>query len=359
MLVDEDTDTNDHLFNDKLRKYEDKLVEILLDIAESKRVNPKISTISSYILIHENLTQKELKELTDFSMGSISTFLSVMTGTGAVKRERIPHTHTYMYSFSGKLEDLTTKGIEIALSSFVSIESYLKNKTKVLEKLIEQSKEGAEHLSHRIEDLLGIFELYKALFPIITNNSIEETVDDNYRKQFILAQRDQAELWKIPFDKEVYLIEDDMLNQLSASAMFSSRDPMFMRILGYFITRKYLTQKTLQKITGLSAGKISEEVNLLLENGLIEKAHVSEKGKITYGAESAGIMLLKFSRSIIYRMAKWDDQLQKMRVELEDDRKVLENLNGYSRIQKIVEFLLVANSKYKKFIEMLDKILNP
>ena len=46
MTVD-DFETSSHLFSEKLRKYEDKIVEFLLDIASSKRVNPKVSTISS------------------------------------------------------------------------------------------------------------------------------------------------------------------------------------------------------------------------------------------------------------------------------------------------------------------------
>ncbi len=356
MTVEKETDTNSHLFSDKLRKYKDKLIEFLLDIAAGKRVNPKISTITSFILIHGKLTQKELKELTGFSMGSISTFLTVMTGTGAIKKERIPHTHTYLYSFSGKIEDLTTKGIEIALSSFISFESYLKNKVKELDKLFSQSKKGAEHLSQRIEELLECFEIYKVLFPVMDDIS-EKFQEENYLKQVTLTKRGLTEERNISFDEEVYLIEDDLLNQLTASPMFASRDQMFIRILGYFITRKYLTQKTLQRVTGLSAGKISEEVNLLLENRLIEKVDVSEKGKITYGAESAGIILLKFSRAIMYRMAKWDKDLKNISLELEDNRKDLENLTGYSRLQKIFEFLLKSILRYNRFIELLDKIL--
>ncbi|MFX1243043.1 MAG: hypothetical protein ACFFA7_17490, partial [Promethearchaeota archaeon] len=114
MTIEEEKTEIDHLFNEKLRKYEDKLVDLILDIAQSKHVNPKISKLSSYLLIHEKLTQKELKELTDFSMGSISTYLSVMTGTEVYLKERIPKTHTYTYSFLGNLEDLTTMGFEIA-----------------------------------------------------------------------------------------------------------------------------------------------------------------------------------------------------------------------------------------------------
>jgi len=354
MTVEEDKETISHLFSNKLRKYEDKIVEFLLDIAKTKRVNPKISTISSYLLIHGKLTQKELKKLTEFSMGSISTFLSVMTGTGVFQKERIPHTHTFTYSFIGELEDLTTKGIEIALSSFSPLDIYLKNKKNELKKYIEQSKKGAQLLFNRIDELLEAFEIYKFLFPLLT--STDESLKEISVESFKLIKR-KKEVNKISFDPEIYLIEDDILNQLINSPMFSSRDPMFIRILGYFITRKYLTQKRLQRITGLSAGKISEEVNLLLEDGLIEKSEISPKGKITYGAESAGKLLLKFSRAVINRMARWDEKLVKMRMELENKRNNLGKLNGYSRIYKICEFLLEIISNYRIFIEKIDKVL--
>ncbi|MFX1378424.1 MAG: hypothetical protein ACFFA4_04970 [Promethearchaeota archaeon] len=355
MAVEEKSETYENLFSLKLRKYEDKLVEFLLDIAESKRVNPKISKISSYLLIHGELTQRELKELTGFSMGSISTFLSVMTGTGTYKKERLPGTHTYVYSFSGKLEDLTTMGLELALNSFNRLQSYFKNKKKELNKLLEQSKKGADHLLQRIDELFEVFEIYKVLFPIITQNKIDKNI--NVEKP-ILTRREEKEPKKIQFDAEVYVLEDDILNQFAASPIFSSRDPMFVKILGYFITRKYLTQKKIKNITGLSVGKISEEVNLLLENGLIEKVDISPKGKITYGAESAGVILLKFSRSIINKMAEWDTELQKMKIELENNRTSLEKLKGYSRIYKINDYILDLIMKYKIFIEMADQILN-
>ncbi|UCD01167.1 MAG: MarR family transcriptional regulator [Promethearchaeota archaeon] len=359
MTVEEDkeTETYSHLFNKKLHKYEKIIVEFLLDIASSKRVNPKVSTISSYLLLHEKLTQKELKELTGFSMGSISTLLSVMTGAGTFQKERIPQTHTFLYSFPGKLEDLTTKGIEIALSSFGPLESYLKNQKKELKKLAEQSKEGAEDLLQRIEELLETFEIYKTLFPMMTRNSTNEALKDLSSKSFKLTRSEEREVKKISFDPEVYIIEDDIIYQLVISPLFTGRDPMFIRILGYFITRKYLTQKKLQKITGLSAGKISEEVNRLLENGLVEKSDISPKGKITYHAESAGLILLKFSRSIINRMTKWNNELLKMRAELEENRNYLKTLNGYARIYKINEFLLNSISKYQIFIDLVDKVL--
>ena len=160
---------------------------------------------------------------------------------------------------------------------------------------------------------------------------------------------------EIEFDPEVYLIEEEILNILYSSPIFVGRDPTFLRILGLFMTRKYLTQKTLQKITGLSAGKISEEMNLFLKMGLIEKTVVSEKGKLIYSANSAGLILLKFSKSIINRMVKWEHEIEKMNLELENNKKSLENENGFSRIVELNDYFLGAIKKYKKSFDAMDE----
>ena len=332
-----------HLFDDKLRRYEDRLVEILLDIGKSKRANPKMAAIACYLLIHEKLTQKELKKLTGFSMGTLSTYLSVMTGTGNFQKIRIPHTHTFMYSISGKLEVLTTRAVEVVLRSLDSIGLFLKNKNEILKKLIGQSKKGAKQFSERIEEMLYSFDIYKKIFPSdgVSAEEIQMQISSKSLKRFKDEQEDVKE---ILFDPEVYNVEDDIINQLLASPMFSTRDPMFIRILGHFMTRKYLTQKTLKRITGLSSGKISEEVNQLLENKLIYKATISDKGKITYGADF--LILLRFSRYITHRMTKWVKELEIMKFELEKNKTELENSVGYTQIYRICDYTIGTISKY-------------
>lgn len=159
---------------------------------------------------------------------------------------------------------------------------------------------------------------------------------------------------EIEFDPEVFLIEEEIFNLLSSTPMFVGRDPLFIKILGLFMTRKYLTQKTLQRITGLSAGKISEEVNKLLQTELIEKADTSKKGKIIYSANSAGLMLLKFSKSIINRMVKWEKEIKEMKLELETNKELLENVNGYARILELYSYFSDAVKKYRKSFEAID-----
>jgi len=240
------------------------------------------------------------------------------------------------------------------LSSLGSLENFLRNKNEAIKKLAEQSKEGAEHLSKRIEELLDSFEKYKKIFPP-NGISAERIQSQSSTKPFERVKSEQEEVKEIRFNDEVYAIEDDIIDQLLASPMFSTRDPMFIRILGYFMTRKYLTQETLQGITGLSSGKISEEVNKLLEDGLINKAIISPKGKITYEANS--LILLRFSRYIINIMTKWVKELENMKLELENNRFELENLKGYNQIYKIYDYTLDAILKYAEYIKRIDNFV--
>lgn len=159
---------------------------------------------------------------------------------------------------------------------------------------------------------------------------------------------------EIEFDPEIFLIEDEILNLIESTPLFAGRDPYFIKILGLFMTRKHLTQKTLRKITGLSAGKISEEVNQFLEMGLIEKKKISEKGKLIYTAKSAGLILLKFSKSILARMIKWEEELVELREELGKNKKNLENEKGYHRLVELYDYFIDAVKQYKKSFKAID-----
>ncbi|MFW9987388.1 MAG: hypothetical protein ACFFC3_01910 [Candidatus Odinarchaeota archaeon] len=344
-----------NLFDEKFCKYEEDLVKIILNISKSKRVNPKVATIACYLLIHGKLTQKELKELTGFSIGTISTYLSVMTGTGYFYKQRIEGTHTFIYSFSGELDVLTTEAIDFAIKNIGSLEKFLINKKQELKKLTEQSKRGASELSLRIEELINSFESYKKIFHF--NGTMVKKNQKKYSsKSFERLKNEKMKGLEIEYDSDVFLIEDDIINQLVNSPMFSTRDPMFIKILGYFMTRKYLTQETLKNATGLSVGKISEEVNNLLENELIYKAHTSDKGKITYCADS--LILIRFSRHIIVRMTKWIKTLEKIKLDLEKNKSKLENAKGYAQIYKIYNYILDAISEYSKYIKRIELLVD-
>jgi DNA-binding transcriptional regulator GbsR (MarR family) len=162
---------------------------------------------------------------------------------------------------------------------------------------------------------------------------------------------------EIIFDPEVYIIEDEIITHFLNSPMFTGRDPLFVRLLILFVTRKYLTQNTLQKITGMSAGKISQEVNHLLDMGLIERAETTKKGKITYCSSSAGLAFLSITRHTIGKLVNWEKGIVEMKKELEDNKEELGKLNGYKRLYSLTEYIVNLISNYKKAIDTLDNTI--
>ena len=156
------------------------------------------------------------------------------------------------------------------------------------------------------------------------------------------------------FDPEVYQLEDELLNYLIQSPIFMSKETYFMRIFGLFITRKILTQEIIREVTGLSAGKVSEEVNQLLDMGLIEIHDISDRGKITYISNSAGATLLKYTKHIISQLIEWSPVLKEKQKELKDRKQELESLNGYDEICNLYGFFIDLITKYEKYLGIIN-----
>jgi DNA-binding transcriptional regulator GbsR (MarR family) len=155
------------LFNEKLSKYEQLLVDFHKEIGKSKRVNEKFIALGTYLLLYNKLTQSDLTELTGFSSGTISTYLSVMEGMGIIDKNRIPKTHTYEYGIKVPINELIIKRYDESLESILSLKTILSKKKEELHELAQRSKAGAEHLSKRIEELLKALDHYETFISIL------------------------------------------------------------------------------------------------------------------------------------------------------------------------------------------------
>jgi DNA-binding transcriptional regulator GbsR (MarR family) len=157
------------------------------------------------------------------------------------------------------------------------------------------------------------------------------------------------------FDPEVYEIEKNLIDHIISLEIFASKDPMFMRIFSLFITRRDLTQKRIKQITNLSTGKISEEINQMLRMGLIRKKEITPKGKITYTARSAGLMFINYTYSTIRNMLKWEEEISKIKVELDRKKPELGNLTGFEKIYEINEYFLDIIERYKHALSLVEE----
>jgi len=145
-------------------------------------------------------------------------------------------------------------------------------------------------------------------------------------------------------------IEEEVVQNLVDSTLFYSSSPIFRTILGYFITRKTLTQEILKELTGLSAGKISQELNKLHKMGFLERSRKLMTEQYFYSMESIDIAFINDAIIVLNTSLEWEPRLILISQELENNIEKMNNLNGYKEIVKFLKFVmpLMAYSKGQK-----------
>ena len=158
---------------------------------------------------------------------------------------------------------------------------------------------------------------------------------------------------KEPYDRNVRKIEKEIVDYLIQSPLYSTRNEITSRILLYIIFRKETTQNILKNLTGYSSGKISEELNNLVDSGMIIRKKIPGIRKKVYTFESVDQISTTRVKNIITALLKWEGELDKMKNEMETNRSKLEKMNGYSNILNVIDFYLPAIKLYEKFADSL------
>ena len=71
MTVSQDSMDN-HVFQGKMKEYEQLLIEFSMESGRAKSADQKLQRILAYLGIHKKLTQKQFKDLTGYSIATIS-----------------------------------------------------------------------------------------------------------------------------------------------------------------------------------------------------------------------------------------------------------------------------------------------
>jgi len=152
-MIDKKHLAENHIFEGKIKEYEQTLIDFIVDSGKAKSVDPNVQLILGYIGIHKKLTQEQLKDLTQLSTGTISKRLRDILTFGIIRKERIPKTNKYLYINAPESYGDTA---DATFEEFTKINEFLKKKIKELEKY--KDKKGAEFLSERIKGLTRTFE---------------------------------------------------------------------------------------------------------------------------------------------------------------------------------------------------------
>ncbi|MFX0041315.1 MAG: MarR family transcriptional regulator [Candidatus Hodarchaeota archaeon] len=161
---------------------------------------------------------------------------------------------------------------------------------------------------------------------------------------------------KTEFDPEIVEIEKEIMNFLIKSKLLVKLKPLLIKILSFFITRKSLTQNDLKELTGLSAGTISQEIQKMLENKIIEITETSESGQINYSMNSVPKGFMNFNKSVINNLLKWENELTRIKYELEKDKKQYKEFKGFKGMYDLINVIQPLMPLYKESLEIINNL---
>ena len=166
-----------HIYEGKVRVYEKRLIEILVDAGKIKGQSAVFGSIIGYLLLHVSLTQTQLKELTGFSKGAISQSLKLLSSAPAIKKEPLEGKREYLYTLGTNMSDIATNiGSYKSESNERAIE-FLQRKVQELDKI--KDKKGHKTLSKRVTEMINFFEYnVKVLQKIKESSFITELRED-------------------------------------------------------------------------------------------------------------------------------------------------------------------------------------
>ena len=338
-----------HIFEGKIREYEKKLVDILIEIGNIRGQAPLISKINSYLFIHGELTQIQLKQLINRSLSTISLALTTLINSGLIKKEFIKGTHTNKYSLVriNSSQDVLQAGV-LKLEEISKLFEFLQEIKEELNTKKYQEKQGYKFLLNRISEFTNFLQIFHKIM-INSKNS-------NEIRPIGVQQDTENSPEIIQFDSEIKIIEDKIIEHFVISPIFSIQNRIFSKFTAYFMTRKNLTQEELRNLMELSTGKVSKEVNFLVRRGLIKKKKRKKGEPIIYTMNLVELAFLNLLCNAINDMLKWEDEMKALKLQLENEKEELSTLHGYDELRRSISFFHHYFELIKKLLSKIDRI---
>ncbi len=349
------------LLEGKLPKYEKEIINYYVERANFTGLSDTLAAIMGYLTIYEALTQNQLKLLTGFSKSTISTGLANLINVNYVKKEKLTGKREYKYILYFDTKD----SIDDALGSVKAEIDFFTLKIKEIEKKFTKENKGYALLLERMKEALEVFELYQKTLKYIKNPGLKPKLENKPSNEKLLIARDFEYILENP-DSEIEKFENTIVDFFKFQSVYSTLKEFVLIVFVYFILRKVLTQNKIRELTGLSVGKISQVVNLL-----ITKCHIIQVNKDDY----KDLISDKLERQNIYamisikksffqsginslrEMIQWDKKFSVIKEELDINRDKLEKLYGYDLIKSKVSDFVEVMQIYKKALDIFSKLL--
>lgn len=346
-------------YEGRIKEIEKALVQYVVDVGKTKRSELE-SHLLAYLLFHPKLSQAQMRNLSEefyiknskrgISTGKISSFVKKYEKFRVLQREKekTGNNYAYFYSFSGPVSKLTITALYEGTGMIHEMVDFFTQKIESLNKLNskQKNKKIFPLILSRTKELINFWTEYENIVKRLKDSFPDVPKTISQRGYFKDIEDYSADL-------SLEDIEEEIIKALTETTGFTVKNDQYTRILSYFIIRKQLTQGDVKKLTGYSTGFISQALNYLIENELIQKVKIKGVRKPFYVVESIKYnYFLRFFNRLNLTFSK-KPILDQIIQELRENEEELRDQNGYAFIRQRLEELLEYFPLVEDFIDIL------
>ncbi|WP_457918981.1 hypothetical protein [Candidatus Lokiarchaeum ossiferum] len=364
----ESTDNPYNILVDKdLVSYYEFIFRFYQELGKVKGTPKKISTLTTLLMIFQDLTQKQLQALTGYSLTSISNTLNVLQNVNFVEKIRIPGTHTFQYHMPPQIENAIKQSIIRTHHLLKDTITYFRQVHGELTSPQLNQLQGASYIQTQLKVNIKHFEFVNHVLEnfLGTLNNQDITEMGNLEKQY-------ADVFKPKNFPEKYIfrdldaiiagIEKQIISHLQKSIFQPKKGTSKALLMPYFITREFLTQKDLKKISKLSVGQISGGLKELTQKNLcgfstnLLSNPKSNRPIKVYYIKSLPYSLIYRLRQIFDKIFEFKPSFLKMQKELKQKKSEWNDKNGFNKILKYFTEFVSIITKYEEFNNYIQEI---
>jgi DNA-binding transcriptional regulator GbsR (MarR family) len=149
------------LSEEKLRNIEKRLADMIAEFGYLKGRSAKVTKALAYIYIRGEVTQQLLRELTGYSLGTISTALQDLEKLNIVSKNPVPYSRQYSYKINGTLSEVLSRsmtGFPVYLSQ---VSEFLKEIETKLNKPSLSNKQGHKEIRQFLDEMTVLIPAYR------------------------------------------------------------------------------------------------------------------------------------------------------------------------------------------------------
>ncbi len=225
------------------KEIEHEIVEFYKTVGRMINQNTRATEVFAYLRIYDSLSQEQLRQLTGFSLSTISSILQVFLQVDIVSRDMIPGTHKNLYQIKPERVKFDCNPPTLILEDLESLDMYIEDKQRQLDERRGTHPLEVEFLHRRLNSIRNYIEAQR--------RQISGRLRHSFFKEDVSGLIPLDEMVVYPFDTSE--LEEKMTSILSRF----KGDPLRGKILGYFFTRRSLDQQSLVDLSGLSRSTVS------------------------------------------------------------------------------------------------------